>query len=63
MAPAHSRELVDSAIFYNKNGADGIEFNREILLDELQNETIEVDGMSKKFYQFIGKQVCVCASI
>jgi hypothetical protein len=59
MAPAQSREMVELAIFDAKNGPAGIEFDRESLLDELQNETIEVDGVIKKYYQIIGKFVRV----
>ena len=54
MAPAQSREMVEFAIFDAKNGPGGIEFNRELLLDELENETIEVDGVVKHYYQIIG---------
>jgi hypothetical protein len=63
MAPAQSRDMVESAIFDAKNGPGGIEFNRELLLDELENETIEVDGVVKQYYQIIGKIVRVLFSI
>ena len=57
MAVAATREMVESALFDAKNGPDGIEFDRENLLAELQIETIDVDGVNKKYYQFIGKQI------
>ena len=59
LPPAQSRESVDEELEMLLNRLTGVEYNPEIL-DDLKNEKIEVHGVTKDVYQFLGKVWCVC---
>jgi hypothetical protein len=53
-APALSRVLVDAELLLAGNSSLGVPYNPEIE-DELKNESIDVDGLTKPLYQFMGE--------
>ena len=58
-APALSRVLVDAELMLAENSALGIPYNPEIE-NELKHESIDVDGVTKPLYQFMGEFFSLC---